>query len=690
MKNLLTSLLLIIPGLASIAQVGVGTTTPNSTLDVKGSLAINYRAFSTSSTAGTDHTMVFTGTSPATLTLPDATSVQGRVYWIKNASSNASALTIATTSAQTIDGAASWTLSQTYKVVAVVSNGANWFTISESVPGNSPGSAWILGGNNTGSLQNLGTTGAYDLPIITSNAERVRVTTTGNVGIGTSTFSGTNPERLLVDAGTNGSGNYQNVVVGKGNTNSYAQLNIQNYNTGTSASSDVVATSDNGNESTNYIDVGINGSGNTTSGVLGGANTAYLYTTGNDFSLGNATANKSLIFFTGGTAAGNERMRIDPTGDVGIGTSTIPKGSVGMAKLAIEGTNSSSSGPHMQFTTSGDNYPLLQILPWQHDNVSMTFDGYWDGTTWKSSTTSGGAFNIFKNNSKLALRYADINTQGGTISAFNEGIVLDVNGSVGVNSSTFSGTNPEQLLVDAGTNSSGDYQNVVVGKGNTNSYAQLNIQNNSTGTAASSDVVATSNNGNESTNYIDLGINGGGNTSSNLLGGANTAYLYTTGNDFVLGNGTNGKNLIFFTTTAGTYTERMRVTSAGLLPGANNTYNLGSSTLRWATIYSQNVLNTSDARLKTNIEDIGYGLADVMKLRPVGFNWKEGVDKDHKLGFLAQDLRKVIPEVVVGDESKETLTVNYIEIIPVLVNAIKQQQAQIDDLKKEVESLKHK
>jgi Chaperone of endosialidase len=263
-------------------------------------------------------------------------------------------------------------------------------------------------------------------------------------------------------------------------------------------------------------------------------------------------------------------------------------------------------------------------------------------------------------------------------------------GNVGIGTSTFNATYPEKLIVDAGSTGNTNYQNVIVGKGNTNSYAQLNIQNGSAGTAASSDVVATANNGSETTNFIDMGINGGGNTSTGVLGGANTAYLYATGSDFVIGNSTNAKDLVFYTTASSTSTERMRLTSAGhLVPGANNSYNLGSSSLRWATIYSQNALNTSDARLKKNIRGLRYGLSTVMKMHPVQYNWKEGSDTEG-IGFLAQDLRKVIPEVVVGDEKKETLAVNYIELIPVLVSAIQEQQKQIDDLKKMVQLLTEK
>ena len=107
------------------AQIGVGTTTPNSTLDVRGSLSASYRAFTTSTAAATDNMLAFTGTSAATLTLPDATTCTGRVYWIKNTSSNISVLTIATTSAQTIDGLGSWTLDESNQAVCLASDGAN-------------------------------------------------------------------------------------------------------------------------------------------------------------------------------------------------------------------------------------------------------------------------------------------------------------------------------------------------------------------------------------------------------------------------------------------------------------------------------------------------------------------------------------------------------------------------------------
>ncbi|HEY3250237.1 MAG TPA: hypothetical protein VGK25_03875, partial [Ignavibacteria bacterium] len=65
-----------------------------------------------------DYNFLYTGASAATVTLPDATAITGRVYTIKNA--NSSALTVNTTSSQTIDGATTYTLGSQYQTVTVI------------------------------------------------------------------------------------------------------------------------------------------------------------------------------------------------------------------------------------------------------------------------------------------------------------------------------------------------------------------------------------------------------------------------------------------------------------------------------------------------------------------------------------------------------------------------------------------
>jgi len=287
----------------------------------------------------------------------------------------------------------------------------------------------------------------------------------------------------------------------------------------------------------------------------------------------------------------------------------------------------------------------------------------------------------------------------------SEQVRISENGNVGIGAQSFDGTNPEKLLVQAGSTSS---FNVISGKGTIDNYLQLNIQNQSNTGNASSDVVATAANGNESSNYIDMGINSGNYTNSTapILGGNNTAYLYSTGKDFVIGNATGGRNLIFFTNSFASSDEKMRITSAGnvgigtsnpldklsvagvVAPSADNSWSLGKSTARWSVVYSANgTIQTSDARLKTNIRPLSYGLREVMLLAPVRYNWRDPSMPGEKIGLIAQDVRKVVPEVVVGDESKEHLGMNYAELVPVLINAIKEQQKEIDDIRNRIDHL---
>jgi hypothetical protein len=86
--------------------------------------------------------------------------------------------------------------------------------------------------------------------------------------------------------------------------------------------------------------------------------------------------------------------------------------------------------------------------------------------------------------------------------------------------------------------------------------------------------------------------------------------------------------------------------------------------------------STSDFNLKTNIHTVDNALEIVDNLRGVSFEWKENGKKSY--GVIAQELEKVLPELVKGDDPK---TVSYSGIIGVLIESIK-------ELKKEVEKLK--
>jgi len=667
------------------AQIGIGTTTPNSKLDVRGSLATSYRSFTSGTTAtASDNVLIFSGTADDVVTLPTAVGCAGRNYLIKNAATGSPVpiLTIATTSSQTIDGITNWVLEESNETVLVVSNGANWHVAALNLPALASGINWIQDGNSVSTLKSIGTISNYDLPFISNNTEKMRLTATGSFRIGTSAFNVLNPEKLLVDAGTTTS---YNVINGKGSINNYFQLNIQNRFAGNVASSDVVASANNGSETANFIDMGVNSSAysNPAYPILDGINNTYLYSAGRDFTIGNATANKNLSFFTGGYDLANEYVRITGAGLTGIGNTGPTE------QLQVEGNiRLSGLNKAIFFDANLDPYSGIKNISRAGEvNELMLFAG-------KDPAGSIGPdrIRLASNEIYFATAAASGGINNGDPSSFYQDTTLvptrmfiNQNGKVAIGATSFNTASPEQLLVNAGNTAS---YNVISGKGSYNNYLQLNIQNNSGGAAASSDIVATADNGNETTKFVDLGINSDGYTGTGITGGVNNAYLFTTGNDFIIGNATDSKTLIFYTSTGGTSTKRMSITNAGLIPAQNNVYSLGNSSTRNTAIWAVNgVIQTSDKRLKRNIHSLGYGLKEVLQMQPVAYNWTDEKFPQNKIGLIAQDVKKLIPEIVSGNEQKEYLGINYAEMVPVLINSIKELKNKVEALKKKAKEL---
>ena len=99
-----------------------------------------------------------------------------------------------------------------------------------------------------------------------------------------------------------------------------------------------------------------------------------------------------------------------------------------------------------------------------------------------------------------------------------------------------------------------------------------------------------------------------------------------------------------------------------------------------ATLSGDLTIN-SDMRLKSNIISLSGALAKLLEIDGKTYTMKSN-EKDAKIGLLAQDVQKVLPELVKeSDDMQGTLSVNYQGLIPVLINAIKEQQEQIDELK---------
>jgi len=93
-------------------------------------------------------------------------------------------------------------------------------------------------------------------------------------------------------------------------------------------------------------------------------------------------------------------------------------------------------------------------------------------------------------------------------------------------------------------------------------------------------------------------------------------------------------------------------------------------------------LPSSDERLKKNIHTITNPIEKVSALRGVSFEYKETGQK--QIGFIAQEIEKIIPEVV-GENPDGYKGVQYQNVVGLLVEAIKEQQNQIDELRRKID-----
>jgi len=96
------------------------------------------------------------------------------------------------------------------------------------------------------------------------------------------------------------------------------------------------------------------------------------------------------------------------------------------------------------------------------------------------------------------------------------------------------------------------------------------------------------------------------------------------------------------------------------------------------------IVVSSDSRLKANIVSLGSTLAKLLLIDGKSYTMKK--DGKQKIGVLAQDIQKVFPELVTTDD-KDMLAVNYQGLVPVLINALKEQDNKISRLEKLVEKL---
>ena len=116
---------------------------------------------------------------------------------------------------------------------------------------------------------------------------------------------------------------------------------------------------------------------------------------------------------------------------------------------------------------------------------------------------------------------------------------------------------------------------------------------------------------------------------------------------------------------------------------SNNTMQLRNNTSASVvgTFATNGVYTASDKRIKKNLETLPYGLKDVMKLKALRYNYiSDQADGNKSLGFVAQDLNDVLPELVLYQEDADQYSVNYAGMSVVAIKAIQEQQEIIEEL----------
>ncbi|WP_326980965.1 tail fiber domain-containing protein [Chryseobacterium sp. MYb264] len=330
---------------------------------------------------------------------------------------------------------------------------------------------------------------------------------------------------------------------------------------------------------------------------------------------------------------------------VGNGASTTTKDGVTSPRLTRQQLASKAAGTYVAAQTGtmvyvSDATTPTGTTPSLAQTAEIANIGYYffNGTVWKS--VAGNSVNIYNSDGSLT---------GNRLA------------TLGANNLTFSST--------TGTFSV---------QTNNNGFQRSAFTNTNTGASSRMDVsVGTG------TGSVYLGVDNG----SAIFGAGVKAYLDNRSNGR-LAFGTQGNESMTIATTGnvgiGTNapTERLHV--------------IGN-------ILASGTVTPSDIRIKKDIIDNSYGLNEIMKLRTINYKYKdERLSKDKKVGFVAQEIKAEMPELVsVANDEMKTLGVNYAEMTVVLTKAvqeqqkmikdqqemIKDQQQQINDLKSKVDNL---
>jgi hypothetical protein len=204
---------------------------------------------------------------------------------------------------------------------------------------------------------------------------------------------------------------------------------------------------------------------------------------------------------------------------------------------------------------------------------------------------------------------------------------------------------------------------------------------------------------------VGIGTTNPGNIKLHVTGSVSGDYVAAfdnSGTHGAMGRGTT-YGLVGYSTTGSGYgvlgQSSCGTSSCAGVYGASGSYYAtigradGYSLVGNGAVYASSFIYSSDKRLKENIQPLDKGILTLMQLNPVSFTWKKDIDTLHAgqndIGFIAQDVEKIVPEVVQTDGKTGYKTIDYPRLVPILVQAIQEQQKEIETLKADVAALKN-
>jgi hypothetical protein len=161
-----------------------------------------------------------------------------------------------------------------------------------------------------------------------------------------------------------------------------------------------------------------------------------------------------------------------------------------------------------------------------------------------------------------------------------------------------------------------------------------------------------------------------------LISTDNAGNCYIDG----INQGVGWKSVFIGTAGTGDTTSTLVAFGAFLYPTRDNLLSIGNATNRWTVVYAVNgTIQTSDSSQKDS-QPLVYGLNEIMQMRTILYKWKSQANlpdddpsKNYKYyGFCADELSPVFPELVYDEDKSVPIQMNYSEIMPVMVNAIKE------------------